>query len=330
MKTVAVTGASGHIGGNLVKALLDQGRSVRALLHGGKGLLGDDDVEWIEGDVQDKGSLRRAFEGADVLYHLAAVISIDGEQGGLVPSVNVQGAGNVAEAAGECGVKRMIHFSSVHGFNQVPKDRPLDETRDRATGAHHNAYDRSKAGGEAQVRKAMEGGLECVIVHPTGVIGPLDDRPSRMGQVFLDLYHRRMPALVAGGFDWVDVRDVVAGAMAAEVEGRNGENYLLSGSYRTVKEMAELAQSVTGKKPPAFTSPMWLARFGAPFQSTFDKMRGRRPLFTGESLEALRANKVISHEKAVKELGYAPRPIEESVKDIYAWFEAHGMLEEGP
>ena len=187
----------------------------------------------------------------------------------------------------------------------------------------------SKAAGEKAVREVIEQGLDCVIVHPTGVIGPFDGQPSRMGQVFLDLYHRRLPALVAGGFDWVDVRDVVAGAMAAEDKGRSGENYLLSGNYRTVTEIAELAESITGRKKPRLTTPMWLARVGAPFQHALDNLRGRTPLFTSESREALRANKVIRHAKAREELGYTPRPIEDSVRDTYAWFESAGRLGAG-
>ena len=213
--TVVVTGASGHIGGNLVQALVAQGRTVRAMVHKDRGLLDTMDVEIVEGDVRDPASLAAAFKGAEVIFHLAAIISIDGDLDGHVAAVNIQGAGNVAQAALDAGVKRMIHFSSVHAFNQAPLGEVLDETRARATGSHHNTYDRSKAAGEVEVRKAIEKGLDCVILHPTGVIGPFDPVPSRMGQVFVDLHERTMPGLINGGFDWVDVRDVVSSALVA-------------------------------------------------------------------------------------------------------------------
>lgn len=326
MGIVVVTGASGHIGANLVKQLLADGRSVRALYHQSKALLENEAIEWIQGDVRHKDSLLKAFEGAETVFHLAAMISIEGDLDGLVHAVNVEGAGNVAEAALACGVKRLVHFSSIHAFNQHPLDQVLDETRVRASGKHHNAYDRSKAAGEARVREVMAQGLDCVFVHPSGVIGPFDGEPSRMGQVFLDLYHGALPALIDGGFDWVDVRDVVSGAIAAETKGRCGENYLLTGKWRSVKEIATIAEGITGKKRPALVTPMWLARGWAPFQAAFDRMQGRRPLYTGESLEALRANKQVDHGKAERELDHHPRPAEESIKDIYAWFEQAGKL----
>ncbi len=326
MSLVVVTGASGHIGANLVKQLLADGRSVRALYHRSKGLLEDESIDWVQGDVRDKDTLLNAFKGAETVFHLAAMISIEGDLDGLVNAVNVEGARNVAQACLTCGVKRLVHFSSIHAFNQSPLNEVLDETRARATGQHHNAYDRSKAAGEAKVREVIAQGLDCVFVHPSGVIGPFDGEPSRMGQVFLDLYHGALPALIDGGFDWVDVRDVVSGAVAAETQGRCGENYLLTGKWRSVKDLADIAAGITGKKRPTMVTPMWLARGWAPFQAALDRMRGKRPLYTSESLEALRANKQVDHGKAERELGHAPRPIEESIKDIYAWFEKVGKL----
>ena len=214
--SVVVTGAAGHLGSNLVRALLARGESVRAMVHENREPLADLEVEQVRGDVRDPESLRRAFAGTDVVYHLAGVISIDGDRGGLVREVNVDGAANAAEAALAAGVRRMVHVSSIHAFRMTPLDRPLDETRARVEDkpGEHAAYDRSKAEGERRVRLVVEKGLDCVIVHPSAVIGRLDFAPSRMGRVFLDLYHRSMPALIDGGFDFVDVRDVTQGTIA--------------------------------------------------------------------------------------------------------------------
>src|SRR5205814_3329159 len=103
---------------------------------------------------------------------------------------------------------------------------PLDETRAHADHPRLPAYDRSKAAGEREVLAGVARGLDAVIVNPMGVLGPHDYRPSRMGEILLDMYHRRLPMIVRGGFNWVDVRDVVAGALAAEERGRRGERYL--------------------------------------------------------------------------------------------------------
>jgi len=283
-------------------------------------------VERVSGDVRDIAALRRLFDGVEVVYHLAGIISIVGEQGGLVSAINVDGARNAAAAARECGVRRMLHASSVHAFMQEPLDEPLDETRARVSSPSYPAYDRSKARGEAEVRKAVERGLDAVIVHPTGVIGPLDYEPSRMGRVFLKLYQGKLPALVPGGFDFVDVRDVVLGMIGAVEKGRTNESYLLSGHWQSVAQLAAIAEAVTGVRAPGPTIPMWLARAAAPLAVGYARLTGSDPVFTGESLHALRGNKRMLHDKAAREFGYDPRPTEESVRDIYTWFAEAGAI----
>ena len=324
--TVVVTGGAGHIGANVVKALLNQGRRVRVAYRKNRGLLADWDVEWVRVDVLDPESLVNAFTDAETVIHLAALISIEGDLNGRVTATNVDGARHAAQAALSCGVSRYVHVSSVHAFDHHPLNTPLDETRQAATHPKHNAYDRSKAFGEAQVRSVVADGLNAVIVNPTGVIGPLDSQPSRMGQVFLDLYHGTLPTLIDGGFDWVDVRDVALGILSAAERGRVGENYLLSGHYHTVLELAEMSERITGVRRPRIVAPMWLARGWAPFQMGIDRMLKRPLLYTPESLEALRGNRQISHAKAASELQYAPRAIEDSIRDVYSWFDAAGRL----
>ncbi len=325
MALVAVTGATGHIGANLVRELLRRGRRVRVLVHQRDDALAGLDVERVRGDVVTAQGLRTLLEGADVLYHLAAVISIDGDRDGLVRRTNVDGVRNVMAAALDGRVRRVVHVSSVHAFVQEPLDEPLDETRAHVPPSYP-AYDRSKAAGEAEVRAAIVDGLDAVIVNPTGILGPFDFGPSRMGRFFLDLHRRRLPALVAGGFDWVDVRDVVTATLAAEEHGRTGESYLVGGHWCSLEEIAALARDVAGIDPPRWTCPMALAHLGAPFAVAWSRLFGREPLFTTESLHALRANRRIAHDKAARELGHAPRPIRETVGAVYSWFAAAGVI----
>ena len=325
----AITGASGRIGGVLAQALAerDGNHSVRAIDHEGRGGAAKLDIEWVKGDILDRESLRAAFAGADVVYHLAALVSIESGRAGELQTINVGGTRNVVEVALECGVRRLIHFSSIHAYDQAPLDEILDETRAPASGAHHDAYDRSKAAAEQEVRRGVELGLDAVILNPTGVIGPFDSQPSHMGQFFLNLHRRRIPALIAGGFDWVDVRDIAAAALAAEERGRSGENYILAGGWHSARELGQLSQQVTGVPAPGLVLPMFLARLWAPFQVALDRRRGRRPLFTPAALHALGGgNRRISSAKARAELGFSPRPVAESVRDAYRWFEEQGLL----
>ena len=309
---VLVTGANGHIGANLVRVLLSRGDKVRALIHRGAAAVDGLEIEMVRGDVRDPGSIAAAMDGVDSVFHLAAFISIDGPHNGLVHQINVDGSRNVAEAALAAGVRRLVHFSSIHAFKQTPGDQPLDEERAKVSGRGHPAYDLSNAAGEAEVRTLIAKGLDAVIVNLSGVIGPFDFGPSRMGRVFLQLYERRIAGLVSGGFNWVDVRDVVAGALAAAERGRTGENYLLSGRWLTIRELASIAAEITGIAPPSLSSPMWLARSVAPLALLYSPAMRRPPLFTPESPAALAANRDLRSDKARRELDHVPRPTRET------------------
>lgn len=323
---VAVTGAAGHVGGNLVRELLDQGRRVRALIYQDRRALAGLDLEAVvQADVLDPHALKEALIGVDVVYHLAGVISITGDPGGRMRQVNVVGTRNVLEACMVRGVKRVVHFSSIHAFNHRPDGQPIDERRGWPD-SDAMAYDLTKADGEREVLAAVERGLDAVIVNPTSILGPQDHKPSHMGQVLLDLHRGKFPALVEGGFDWVDVRDVVRAATRAAKIGRRGDRYLLSGKWAPFKELAGHVAEVTGAKVPGFVCPMWLARLGAPFAVAANRVRGKRPLYTGSSLRALRCHKWVVSKKAQEAFGYRPRPLRETIADTFSWFEEAGML----
>ena len=313
--TVAVTGASGYVGANLVRELVARDRPVRALIHSSLGELEGLDIETARVDVREPATLGPALQGVDVVYHLAPVISITGDQGGLVPAVNVEGVGNVAQAALDAGVRRFVHFSSVHAFDLSDHSRPIHEGSDRPP-AGHPAYDRSKAAGEARLRPVIEEGLDAVIINPTGVLGPRDPGPSRIGVLFRDVLRRRMPALITGGFNWVDVRDLIAAAMEAEERGVTGTNYLVGGRWGSVRELADVAARCAGVRPPLITLPMPLLEAVAPLLGLLDRFIEGEPVFTREALHALKANPVVDDSRARRDLGHSPRPLEETIADL--------------
>jgi len=327
MKTTVVTGATGHIGANLVRALLSKGRPVRALLHVNQRAIDGLEVEIVKGDVCDLDSLYRAFDGADVVYHLAGRISLSLGDWPLLQAVNVIGTSNVVEACLQCGVRRLVHFSSIHALVQEPLDVPVNESRPLVESRRSPYYDHSKAAGEKEVRKGIERGLDAVIINPTGVIGPYDFEPSYFGTALLAMACRKLPALVAGGFDWVDARDVAAGAMLAEELAPNGARYLLSGNWVSVVDLAALVEGITGLGAPKFVCPLWLAHAGTPFTVAFARVTGGRPFFTSDSLRALKSNRNISHERASRDLGYKPRPFKETISDTLRWFQDNGYLD---
>jgi len=325
--TVAVTGGSGHVGSNLVRELLKQGRKVRCLVREDTRGLDELDIEYVKGDIQDIESLKKLFTDVDTVFHLAARISIVGSEGGLVEKTNINGVKNVIDAALECGVKRFVHTSSIHAFNTEPNEETIDETRSLVDGNEEMAYDLSKAAGQRLVVDAAKNrGLNAVICNPAGIIGPNDFKISRMGSVVLDIYHRDMPALINGGYNWVDVRDVVKGLLAAEKKGRKGECYLLTGNWVHIVDMSKTISKITGRKTSTIATPLWLGLFASYFVSAWAKLWGTIPKFTPEAMHSLKKHRYISYGKAEKELGYAPRPFEESVKDTIDWFRQHGDL----
>jgi dihydroflavonol-4-reductase len=324
--TVVITGAGGHIGANLVRALIGQNRPTRCVVHVHSQAIQGLNSEVVLGDVRDLDSLCRAFEGADVVYHLAACISLSMDDWPLLESVNVTGTRNVVEACRRTGVRRLVHFSSIHALEQEPLSVPVDESRPLVFSRQHPPYDRSKAAGEMEVRLAIKKGLDAIIIYPTAIIGPHDYQLSYLGEALLLMARRHLPALVTGGFDWVDVRDVVSGAIFAEKNAPPGSSYLLSGHWVSMRDIATMVTEITGVPASGFVFPLWLARIGAPLIKIVSRLNGKRPLYTSVSLRALRSNRHISHTRATADLGYQPRPFRETLRDTLRWLEENGQL----
>lgn len=317
-----ITGASGFLGAHLARTLKDRGVEVRAADRSRGPALDDVDVEFVEIDVLDPASLRAAFEGQDRVFHLAAIISIVGDPTGEVWRVNVHGPRNAATVAFECGGGRFVHCSSVHSFDLERCGPSLDESGLPTTHPDAPAYDRSKRAGEEAVRLVVQKGLDAVVVNPTGIIGPDDRGPSRMGETVLQFMTRKIPVGITGQFDFVDVRDVVEGLIAAGDRGRTGENYLLSGSRLSIRELGMLVERYSGVPVPPLSIPLRLVTPLAPLVMQIEQ-RTKKPIFTPDAMHALKYSPVVSHYRAATELGYRSRPIHETVRDTVAWFESN-------
>jgi dihydroflavonol-4-reductase len=325
-KKTVITGASGHLGVNLVHALQNGKRPVRALLHVNCQALQGLDVATVKGDICKLESLYEAFDGADVVYHLAARISLSMRGWPMLESVNVIGTKNVVEACLHMGVRRLVHFSSIHALVQQPMDIPVDEERPLAVSHRCPPYDRSKAAGEKEIRSGIERGLDAIIINPAAVIGPYDYEPSYLGEAIITLANGKMPALVDGGFDWVDARDVAEGAIRAEKQAPKGAKYLLSGHWASMCDLAAMIEELSDVPAPKLVCPSWLAPIGTPFAAAYASITRRRPLYTTASLTAIHSNRNISHQKATRDLGYKPRPLHDTVRDALVWFQDNGYL----
>ena len=323
---IAVSGANGHVGVNLCKALVERGHVVNALIHKNTNGLQGIPVQLVQGDVLDKNTLFPLIQDSDIVFHLAARISITGDPDGMVSRINAEGTRNMIDVAVSCNVRRFIHFSSIHAFRQDPFGELLDESRP-LVGNKGFAYDMSKATGERAVMEAVKHGLDAVVLSPTAIIGPADFEPSLVGKAVIDICNGKIPSLVPGGYDWVDVRDIVSAAINAIVHGRTGEKYLLSGHWHSLKEFSHLIGYHTGHKTINTVVPIWLARVGLPFTSLYSKVTRTKPLYTSESLTIIsEGNRNISHSKASRELNYNPRPFSDSLMDFVSWLKETGQI----
>jgi dihydroflavonol-4-reductase len=326
--TCVVTGATGHIGNVLVRELLARGESVRAVAPPGEDLtpLQGLDVDIAEADVRDVVALRQAVHPGNKVYYLAGIVSISRDRPDLVYQVNVGGARNIVQVCLERGVQRLLYTSSIHAIVPPQAGVTVDETCPIDPARVDGAYAKSKAQASLAVLDAVKQGLDAVLVCPTGVIGPYDYKVSEMGQLLLDFANNRTRASLDGAFDFVDVRDVARGQIAAFERGRTGEKYILSGERVTIDEMFRILEEITGNKAPSIKIPASIALGAADLAEFYYQIRRTRPRFTKVLVQALTSNTFISKDKVQSELGYTFRPARESIADSIRWFAEQGMI----
>lgn len=328
MKNIGVTGANGHVGANLVRRLLKKDFDIRVLQYRNHEAFDGLSVEVVVGDLNEPDSLVPFCDGLDVIIHLAAKISIGDNSYESLYKVNVEGTKNLVKAAKNKGVKRFIYFSTIDAIVHQPLDQPMDESRPLSTDSPM-AYEKTKSLADQWILSQQSDNFDVIVLNPTAILGPFDFKPSLTGQLITRLYNNSLPGLVPGGYDWVDVRDVSEAAHHAIFQGKGGERYFLSGTWKSVPDFAKLLGSVTNKKINVTVFPLWAARMGLPFIRLYSKLSGQHPLYTNQSLTILQeGNKNILNNKARKELGYNPRPLAETLKDTVNWLKESKLIKE--
>ena len=283
-------------------------------------------MEVVEADVRRYDSLLQAFRGADVVFHVAGIVSIAGGGFKRLQETNVGGTRNVLAACREAGVRRLIYTSSVHAFVDWPVGTCLEETTVIDPLRVRAPYAKTKAEATLLVLDATKQGLDAVVVFPTGIIGPHDFRPSDTGQLVLECSRGRLKASVPGAYNFVDVRDVAQGLMAAAKKGRAGEGYILAGHEITVGDLLQRVELITGEPAPSLCLPLGFVRALSFLFPAYYWITRERPLFTTYSLDVISSNCFMSHEKADRELGFSPRPFRETMEDTLRWFRGQGSL----
>lgn len=323
---IGVTGAAGHIGAAVCHTLIQMGHEVTALVRQDKNAIQHLPIIFCQGNITEPHTLQDFMANCEVVIHTAATIDLGYNFDPKLYDINVKGTENVLRCAKEAGVKRVIHVSSIHAYNQHPQHEVLDEGRSFVT-APCVYYDITKREGHIAALKAATQGLEVVVVCPTSVIGPPDHKPSKMGKAIIDIYNGAIPAVFKGGFDFVDVRDVAKGIVSAVKNGKNGESYILSGQYQSIKALADGVLKIKGSRKQLREIPLAVAHLALPFIKVYASLTKQRPLYDKPYLDILQdGNAHISASKAAQDLGYNSRPLEETITDTIHWFKQHGVL----
>jgi dihydroflavonol-4-reductase len=317
-----VTGGTGFVGAHVVRALLQRGREVRCLVRPGSSQenLAGLPVELVAGDLNDPASLRRACAGADVVYHVAADYRLFAPDPREIYRANVDGTRMVLSAAGDAGVTRVVHTSSVGALGLNPGGAPSDETTPVSLDQMIGHYKRSKFLAERCAEEFAARGLPVVIVNPSTPVGDLDVKPTPTGRIVADFLARRMPAYVATGLNLIDVADVAEGHLLAAERGRVGEKYILGNRNMTLKEILDLLAEITGLPAPRLRVPHVVPLVVAAFDTGFARLTGGRPRVELEAVRMSMKTMWFDSSKAIRELGLPQTDVSIALARAVKWF----------
>lgn len=314
-----VTGATGLIGNNVVRLLLDRGQQVRVLVRETADLrpLAGLDVQIVHGDVRDADSVRRACEGTRYVIHSAGYVHIGWSSSEIHHAVNVVGTTNVADAALAAGA-RMVHVSSVDTLGIRTREQPADEDTPRE-GHVLCPYVLSKRAGEDALLQRVASGLDAVIVNPNYVIGPWDWKPSS-GRMLLQVARGRGLLAPPGGNDFCDVRDVASGILAAAQRGQTGRRYILSGESLSYVEAWRLFAQVSGARAPLGVATRGMVGIAGRLGDVWGRITRREPDVNSAATALSTLPHHFSNRRAEAELDYRPRPVRSAVEAAWKWF----------
>ena len=324
---VLVTGATGFLGGWLVRRLLDEGCEVRVIKRPKSDLeeLAGLNIELVPGDVTDSTSLTAACKGVDTVFHLAGLIAYSPVQREAMQRVNVGGTANVISACLETGVRKLVHLSSVVAVGASFDKKPLNEESAYNVAHLHLGYFDTKHEAELLVKSAVASrGLDAVMINPSTIYGPADAKKGSRG-VQVKVAKGKFPFYPPGGVNVVSVEDVVDAIIAAWKKGRTGERYIVSNENLLIREVFEMIAGVSGVKPPSIGLPRPAIFAIGKVGDALEKIGKKGPLNTENAWTSVLYHWFDSS-KAQKELGLKLRPASYAIEQSVRWMMDHGYL----
>jgi dihydroflavonol-4-reductase len=330
MAETLITGATGLVGSAIARKLVAAGTRVRALARPGSPRfhLKELDLEFVEGDMRDAQSVRRAMAGIRHVFHVAADYRLWAPDPGEIFAANVDGTRIVMQAAKNAGVERIVYTSSVATIALRDDGSPADESIGLAVEDGIGAYKRSKIAAERLVEAMVaDEQLPAVIVNPSTPIGPRDVKPTPTGRIIVEAARGRMPGFLDTGLNLVHVDDVADGHLAALEHGDIGQRYILGGENVLLADMLGGIANLVGRRPPRWRIPRALVipvAYGAEAAARFT---GRAPFTTLDGVRMAEHRMFFTAAKAERDLGFRARPYQTALEDAINWFRAAGYLD---
>lgn len=331
-KTAFVTGATGLLGSNLCRSLVAQGWQVKGLVRSldkAKRFLGNCEIEWIQGDIENVSAFAEALQGVDVVFHTAAFFREyyrPGSEWKTMRRINVEATMELLRAAEVQGVNRTV-FTSSSGVIQTHPRQKAAETAPYSKFAQKNLYFKTKVLAEREIYRFLETSrMDVVLILPGWMMGPGDAAPTGAGQLVLDVLAGKLPGVIDGGASLTDARDVAAAMVVAAERGKRGERYIVAGPLKTMKDIALKLEAISGVKAPRLTIPDWVALAIAWLLETWAGLTGGVNPMPLMGVQTLLEKSNLSSAKAEKELGATFRPFEVTIKDTVLWYQSHGYL----
>ena len=322
MKPTLVTGATGFIGWHVARLLVERGHGVRALVRPSSKLR-ELEAEPVTGDLRDAASLERAVAGCGLVFHVAADYRLWARDANELYGSNVEGTRNLLEAARRQGVERVVYTSTV-GCIGVPKGSAGDETVPVTLAEMKGAYKRSKFLAERVALEFAASGFPVVVVNPTAPVGDHDVKPTPTGKIVLDFLKGAMPAFIDTGLNLVDVRDTAEAHLLAAERGRPGERYIVGCENLTLAGILKKLAGLTGREAPRVKLPYAVAYAAGVVTTGWARVTGQPPRAPLDAVRMAKKKMWVSHEKARRELGFSPAPVDAALGRAVEWFRANG------
>ena len=325
-----ITGATGFVGAHVARALAAQGAELRLLVRPTSPLenIAELRAETVTGDLREPESLKKAMQGCEFAFHVAADYRLWVRDPEEMYKANVEGTRAIIEAAQASGVRRVIYTSSVATMGFTRDGHIATEESPVSIQDMVGHYKRSKFMAEEIALEAGRKGADVVVVNPTTPIGEYDIKPTPTGRIVVDFLKRKFPAYVDTGLNLADVKEVARGHLLAMEKARPGERYILGGENLTLKQILDKLAAMTGLPSPKMKVPHAVAMGFAVFdQLLTGVVMGKEPRATIDAVKMGRKKMFASSAKADRELGYRSLPVEDALRRAVEWFQAHGYVE---